>query len=405
MLKLLQEISKRTLLLNEYSFTDEQMHSKWLGLGSASDEEIEAAKASLKSDLPTDYIEFLKITNGFPQCTSTGITFLPVDKVDYLINVDEDLVEIWNDRDELKNIGQALSESLLIGGLNEEQYFLLIPPNAVVNKWRYWEFASWIPGEHEFKTLNDYFKSELSFLKEETKGLKMPKPKPEIDYSLRDHVFNQDWENTFYTAFKFLQENKLYGYFGGHIDLLKLLLLSASKLNSFEQLEKKLNILKVSNQYDGLNELIIQFEDAAKKRITYISDFQMKKFTLKESPMTLDQVEAQTRIYRQDLLKPKNALAKANYQLYFLFEYGSSYDFIKLYEANREIPYFDSHLKAAIVYATLDQLSGAQKALERYYETAFSYRPLDPFLDNVLINVIEKDFSRKMLTKMKPNNI
>ena len=343
----------------------------------------------------------MKITNGFPQCVGTGVTFLPVDKVDYLINIDEDLVEIWNNHSDLNNIGQALSESLLIGGLNEEQYFLLIPPNSAINKWRYWEFASWIPGENEFKNLKDYLKSELSFLKEQTRRLKKAKPKFEIDYSLRDHVFNLDWENTFFAALKFLQENKLYGYFDGYVDLLRLLLLSASKLNFFEQLGKELNTLKASTPHDWQNVLIIRFEEAAKNKIAYIPDFQLTKFVHKENPMSLDQIEEQIRMYRQDLLKPKNTLAKTNYQLYFLFEYGSAPDFVDLYETSKEIPYFDSHLKAAIVYVTLNQFANAQKALERYFETSFNYRPLDPFLNNRLINLIDEDFSENILKRIK----
>lgn len=163
MQKLLQDISRKALLLNEYDFTEEQIQSKWLGLKPASDEEIEIAKASLQTDLPDDYIEFLKITNGFPQCIGTGVTFLPIDKVDYLINIDEDLVEIWNNHSELNSIGQALSESLLIGGLKEEQYFLLIPPSSSINKWRYWKFASWIPGEHEFKNLKTTLNQSFLF--------------------------------------------------------------------------------------------------------------------------------------------------------------------------------------------------------------------------------------------------
>lgn len=127
----------------------------------------------------------------------------------------------------------------------------------------------------------------------------------------------------------------------------------------------------------------------------------MTKFTFKENPITLDQIEEQIRMYRQDLLKPKNALAKVNYQLYFLFEYANSHDFLDLYETNREIPYLDSHLKAAIVYATLSQPANAQKALEMYFETAFNYRPLDPFLNNMLLTVIDEEFSKRILTKMK----
>lgn len=403
MQRLLKEISKRTLLLNEYHFTEEQKQSNWLGESPASDDEIGIAKMSLQSELPDDYIEFLKITNGFPQCTSTGVTFLPISEVDYLINIDEDLVEIWNNDDELIDIGQALSASLLIGGKNEEQYFLLIPPNDSNRKWRYWKFASWIPGEHEFKSLKDYFKAELVFLREETKGLKKPKPKFVVDYSLRDYVFNLDWENAYRTALRFLQENKSYGYFG-EVDLLRLLLLSASKLTLFKKLEEDFKEFKEINiEHDWLNTLVMRFAEAASNELSYILDFQMNKFVLRTISVTREQIEEQTKMYRPNLMKPKNIHAKADYQLYFFFENGNAEEFLNLYEAHLDLPYFDSHLKAAIVYATLDQPLNAQDAIERYFQTAFEYRPLEPFLDNVLINVMSKDFSTNMLLQLKQN--
>lgn len=405
MQRLLKEISKRMLLLNEYDFTEEQRQSYWLGVRAASDEEIGIAKASLQTELPGDYIEFLKITNGFPQCTSTGVTFLPISEVDYLINIDEDLVEIWNNHDELSNIGQALSASLLIGGKHEEQYFLLIPPNDSNKKGRYWKFASWIPGEHEFKSLKDYLKAELVFLKEETKGLKKPKPKFVFDYSLRDYVFNLDWENAYRTALCFLQENKSYGYFGGQVDLLRLLLLSASKLRLFKKLEQDLNEFKeIKIEHDWLNTLVMRFAEAARSELSYILDFQMNKFVLQSNSVSRQQIEEQIKMYRPDLLKSKNIHAKVDYQLYFFFEDRNAQEFLNLYEAYLDLPYFNSHLKAAIVYATLNQPSKAQDAIERYFQTAFDYRPLEPFLDNALVNIMTEGFSKKMLLQFKQNS-
>jgi len=405
MQKLLQDISKRALLLNEYDFTEEQKQSNWLGANPASDDEIERTKKLLQADLPKDYIDFLKITNGFPQCIGTGVTFLPIDKVDYLINVDEDLVQIWNSHAELNNTREALSASLLIGGLNEEQYFLLIPPNDDNKKWRYWKFASWIPGEHEFKSLKDYFRSELTFLKEETKGLRKAKPKFVVDYSLRDHVFNLDWKNSYQTAFRFLQENRSYSYFDGGADLLKLLLLSASKLNAFKKLEADLRSFKETNNgHDWLNALVMRFEEAARNKLSHILDFQTNKFILQDDSVTLEQIEEKIKRARPDLLKPKNIQDKVDYQLYFLFEYGNAQGFIELYEEHLGSPHFNCHIKAAIVYVTLDQFLNSQNAIERYFQTAIDYRLLEPFLDNVLIDVLTEDFSKNMLLQFKENS-
>lgn len=252
MLKTLQEISKKALLLNDFDFSDEQIKAKWLGTTVAQDKEISDTEKRLKIKLPDDYVEFLKISNGFPQTSSTSCSFLSVDKIDYLKTLDEDLVEIWNENDALKEVGEALTTAILIGGLNEEQQFLLIPPNKTRDKWAYWQFASWIPGEEEYPSLKDYFKSDLSFLKEQTKDLKTTKPKFITDYSLRDAVFNLDWQTVYSVSSNFIIENKRYGYFNGGGDLFALLLVSAGKTNRFEDLENLIQTFKLQNA-KGLN--------------------------------------------------------------------------------------------------------------------------------------------------------
>lgn len=398
MLKLLQELYRRALLLNESDFSEDQMQSNWLGFEPASDEEILSAKKLLRTELPEDYVEFLKITNGFRQCVSTGTTFLPINKVDYLINIDEDLVEIWSNSEETKDIGEALSQSILIAGLNEEQYFLLIPPTPCVKKWRYWLFASWIPGEQEFKNLKEYLKSELQFLKQETKGLKKPKARLIIDYSLRDYVFNLDWPNTYSTSLRLLQENRLYAYIGDHWDLLKLLLIASSKIQSHEKLVRDLESIKEANQdKEWLTSLINRVQINGINDFSDSSDSDQNNFEPKEQPVSIEQIEEQTKTWRPDLLRPKHLLEKVNYQLYFLFGYGNAEAFINLYESHSDSPFFDDHIKAAIVYATLDDSLKAQNATQRFFQTSYNYKILRPFLNKALLGIMSKEFTKKML--------
>jgi len=61
-------------------------------------------------------------------------------------------------------IGIEIWESILIGGINQEQYFLLIPPNLTNEKWKYWKFANWHPGEEEHLNLESYFTEVLNFM-------------------------------------------------------------------------------------------------------------------------------------------------------------------------------------------------------------------------------------------------
>lgn len=110
--------------------------------------------------------EFLLISNEFAAPNDIEPTFLPIERVDYLKNIDNELIEIWT-KDGIPTIGEELEKSIIIGGINEEQYFLIIPPNSKNLKWRYWKFASWIPGEEEYKSLYNYFEEVSDFLNQQ----------------------------------------------------------------------------------------------------------------------------------------------------------------------------------------------------------------------------------------------
>lgn len=399
MIKTLQGISKKAILLNEFDFTVEQTKSGWLGSPGADKNEISAAEERLNVKLPDDYIEFLEISNGFPQYSTISCSLLPVSRIDYLKVVDEDLIEVWNQFEGLEEAGQALASSILVGGLKEEQYFLLIPPKTKSGKWGYWKFASWIPGEEKFKSLKDYFKSELSFLEEHTKDLKTIQPKSVIDYSLRDAVFNLDWNTVYSIASNFIIEGKRFGYFNPP-DLFALLLIAAGKENNFDSFEKLIHTFKfesksgINTPYLNLNSeyLLGKYEEAARNKVFFVPEFQANKnFSEKAIPMNLDQIEKQIEESRKDLLKEKNKFAKIGYQLYFLFHYGSSTDFIGLYEQNHNDLFFAEHLNAAIVYATLQQPANARNAIKRYFRSAFNYRPFDPFLSEALFPLLDSD--------------
>ena len=166
MKSLLKEISVLALTLDESMFTDEHKNLQWLGTDPASTAEIKAAEHRLGVEFPDDYKEFLLITNGFFTPTdSTEPTFESVGKIDYLKNIDEFLIHVWEKGSTIE-IGQELARSIIVAGINEEQYFLLIPPKSPGEKWKYWKFASWIPGENTYDDLESYFYSVLDLLKD-----------------------------------------------------------------------------------------------------------------------------------------------------------------------------------------------------------------------------------------------
>lgn len=109
-----------------------------------------------------EYKQFLLITNGFSQTSITEPEFFSINKIDWLKNVEKELIEIWKN-DGIKDVGEQLERAIIIGDSNGEQQFLLISPrkNEV---WKLWKFASWIPGAEEYDTLETYFNELLEFL-------------------------------------------------------------------------------------------------------------------------------------------------------------------------------------------------------------------------------------------------
>lgn len=388
---ILREISKKAIILNKYDFSSEQLEKKWLGFNPALEEEIKSKESSLGLKLPQDYLDFLRITNGFPQYRSTGVSFSPVDKIDFLKNVYEDLVEIWLCQEELIEVGQALSESIIIGGINEEQYFLLIPPCSTSSYWRYWFWASWSTGETEFSSLQEYLESELALLKNDTQDYNDPIPRPVVDNSLLEYLFKHEWKLAYQKAFEFSVEGKQYWYFQG-MDLINIMLLCAYKLNSFQVFDSDLKILYESHPNGQLlrthkPKLDIVIENSQ----GFMEEFQADKFEVSNNPKTIADIEKQVASVRPDLLKDKNAIAKLDYILYFLFAYGNDNQFIELFESSNMNLYYQNYYRAAIIYAIRGNINNAKKCLIQYY--SFTLSPINPFLDKTLNNIMDKDFS------------
>ena len=161
MIEILIAISLLSLKLGEpnQGFTKSQIKNQWLGFEPATIEEIQKTEERLNIKLPEDYKNFLKITNGFSASNSIEPTFMKVEEIDYLKNIEKHTIKAYK-MSELENC-------ILIAGKDEEQYFLLIPPKNENEKWRYWKFANWYPGEHEFENLDCYFRDVLKFMEKE----------------------------------------------------------------------------------------------------------------------------------------------------------------------------------------------------------------------------------------------
>lgn len=57
-----------------------------------------------------------------------------------------------------------MARSILVGGIDQAQYFLLIPPKQTDAEWQYWKFAAWQPGEIRYCDLSDYLNQVIAFL-------------------------------------------------------------------------------------------------------------------------------------------------------------------------------------------------------------------------------------------------
>jgi len=164
--KILKKISETAIKQGEFTFTAEQLASKWLGNEPASAAEIKELEERLQITLPKDYKDFLSITNGFTTPNENiEPSFESVVNVGFLKDIDPDIIEIWINNDELLDVAVKLARSIVVGGRNEEQYFLLVPPLIENGPWEYWKFASWIPGEDPYEGMENYFINALDFLK------------------------------------------------------------------------------------------------------------------------------------------------------------------------------------------------------------------------------------------------
>ncbi len=397
---ILKEISERAILLNEFEFHDANAQTKWLGTDAANKNEIAKTEKRLQIKLPDDYINFISSTNGFPAVSNIGVTFLPIEKIDYLKNLDISLIEIWSEFEELKEISLALENSILIGGLEEEQSFLLIPPYGKHKKWRYWYFAAWLPGEQPYKSLNGYFQKELKLLKKATKGLKIPKPKPVIDYTLRDYIFQCEWEKALLLSEELFSNQIVYPYCDSLLDLLKLYLICSSKMNMYDEAEKYFQQLITNTGLEiNENDILPAFKNAANQKKPIATRLDNYQYYPKDKNITSRELEQQISEFRKDLVKPNNSPDRVNYELYFLFEYGDSEDFIKKYEVNIELVSFEQHLRAASIYSLSNKKIQSKESVIQYWNQMFKYRPFEPFFNSNILETMDEDFLKNAYFK------
>jgi hypothetical protein len=163
MRQLLQRFSSTAVELSNQTHKEQVKKDQWLGYLPATTQAIAAAERRHGLRFPADYREFLLTTNGFKSFSNTGMTLLPVEKIGFFRDLDPQLVEAWSDPQLFGDsaIADAFANSLLIGGYEEEQQLLLVPPYKNNPDWTCWYFALWMPGEKKHPAFRFYLEQEL----------------------------------------------------------------------------------------------------------------------------------------------------------------------------------------------------------------------------------------------------
>lgn len=167
MKSILSQLFNKSIEHGVESFSQDQIDTKWLGNPAATNNAIETIEIQFGVKFPQDYIDLLLTSNGFPSCDkSIEPSFHPIEKIIPYKNYQWNCIDDYKAHQELKEHAEALERAILIAGAEEEQQFVLIPPDIEKKEWKYWKMANWIPGEEEYESLSAYLQSVINFLKE-----------------------------------------------------------------------------------------------------------------------------------------------------------------------------------------------------------------------------------------------
>ena len=159
---MLRAISTLAIKDDPDAFTAEQRRSRWLGHPPATVVAIATAEERLGLPLPSDYVAFLRTSNGFPAWTYTAPRLLPVDEIAPLRDVlDADTIASYKGFG--PPIAEALDTAILISAVPAEQMAWLIPPSGMEPSWQTWFVAYWVPGEDTHPSFRAYMEDALHY--------------------------------------------------------------------------------------------------------------------------------------------------------------------------------------------------------------------------------------------------
>jgi hypothetical protein len=385
---LLQQISQNAIDLNPENYSKKEKKDIWIGQIPATTEAIADAQRRLGLILPEDIVELYKISNGTSEILrQTFGGFDAIESIDWLKKLQPETIEAYAGMG--KEYMENLTNSIVISGANHPHMVLIIQPYGSSNKWRYWEFAHYIPGENVFEGIEKYLDRLNDFLKDQIKN--KAEILPNIDYTiLIEAVQKQDWMTVYSNATGTILRHLEYPKYEPDVCLYGLCLLATSHLGNQSHFKTVLESIPrfTKNKNVTSNPLLKAYKNAAKIKIAYLKDIQeFKKFKPKENPKAIVDIELQIKENRKDLLNQTAVKSKLDYQLYFLYEYGNASDFIKLYQESEN--YFD-YLKSAKVFAFVGNKVKATELVHKYMiDVGYDERIFEVYLDEVLFDLIK----------------
>ncbi len=152
--------------------TDEQRETKWLGKPGATELELAQLEERLRCTLPPSYRDFLAASNGFGPIGYFIYNLYAVAEVDWLVNLDPEIVEIWEeappvdapelaDKPYLRYDGNQfegalrpghMRQCLMISDWGDAGFLALNPAQQYEGEWEAWHFANWHPGAVRYRS-------------------------------------------------------------------------------------------------------------------------------------------------------------------------------------------------------------------------------------------------------------
>ena len=187
----LQKVSDTVIqsgdLLDRFSDAD----GNWLGFNGLSDKEIKNEEIHLGTNLPPSYKAFIETINGFKQLSCFVWDILPIEKIDWLKNVDPGLVEVYTVmfKDEFETTDEEyfvygeeqqpttfrssyFESCLAVSGYGDATILLLNPEIKFGEEWEAWMYAPWNLGLNRYQSFEQLmigeFEGYLEVLKDKS---------------------------------------------------------------------------------------------------------------------------------------------------------------------------------------------------------------------------------------------